>query len=293
MPPDPAASKRALRAEIRGRRRVMPAVERDRANAAIGRGLVELAERQGARSVAAYLSTPEEPSTRGFLDWAQGAGVRVLLPVSRPDGLLDWAPYDGADEDLDWMGMPQPTTELLSPLAINDVDLILVPAAAVDRAGMRMDGAAATSTGRSARWGTDRRSMLSSSTPRSSTRSPSSRRTSPSTGPSPRAAPSASRSTRNPMPTYSYRCTECGNAFDAVQAFTDDALTECPACGGRLRKLYSAVGVTFNGSGFYRTDSRAGAKSESGSAGSAAPAAASTPAASSPTSSSSSSSSSD
>jgi putative FmdB family regulatory protein len=60
------------------------------------------------------------------------------------------------------------------------------------------------------------------------------------------------------MPTYSYRCTECGHAFDIQQAFTDDSLTECPSCGGKLRKLFSAVGVTFNGSGFYRTDSRAG-----------------------------------
>ena len=60
------------------------------------------------------------------------------------------------------------------------------------------------------------------------------------------------------MPTYSYRCTECDHAFDIQQAFTDDSLTECPTCSGRLRKLFSAVGVTFNGSGFYRTDSRTG-----------------------------------
>ena len=62
------------------------------------------------------------------------------------------------------------------------------------------------------------------------------------------------------MPTYSYRCTSCGHAFDAVQAFTDDALTVCPSCGGRLRKLYGSVGVTFNGSGFYRNDARAAGK---------------------------------
>jgi putative FmdB family regulatory protein len=72
------------------------------------------------------------------------------------------------------------------------------------------------------------------------------------------------------MPTYSYRCTECDDAFDIQQSFADDSLTECPACGGRLRKLFSAVGVTFNGSGFYRTDSRAsagsgGSKSDPGS----------------------------
>jgi putative FmdB family regulatory protein len=77
------------------------------------------------------------------------------------------------------------------------------------------------------------------------------------------------------MPTYSYRCTECDDAFDIQQSFTDDSLTECPACGGRLRKLFSAVGVTFNGSGFYRTDSRASVggsgatKSDSGSNSSA------------------------
>ena len=64
------------------------------------------------------------------------------------------------------------------------------------------------------------------------------------------------------MPTYSYACTECGNRFDVVQAFTDDALTTCEQCSGRLRKLFNSVGVVFKGSGFYRTDSRESAKSE-------------------------------
>jgi putative FmdB family regulatory protein len=63
------------------------------------------------------------------------------------------------------------------------------------------------------------------------------------------------------VPTYSYACTECGNRFDAVQAFSDNALTTCPKCSGRLRKLFSSVGVVFKGSGFYRTDSRDSAKS--------------------------------
>ena len=58
------------------------------------------------------------------------------------------------------------------------------------------------------------------------------------------------------MPTYQYACTECGHGFEAVQSFTDDALTECPQCTGRLRKVFSSVGVVFKGSGFYRTDSR-------------------------------------
>ena len=63
------------------------------------------------------------------------------------------------------------------------------------------------------------------------------------------------------MPTYSYACTECDNRFDAVQAFTDDAMTTCPQCSGRLRKLFNSVGVVFKGSGFYRTDSRDSGKS--------------------------------
>ncbi|WP_119698778.1 FmdB family zinc ribbon protein [Microbacterium halotolerans] len=58
------------------------------------------------------------------------------------------------------------------------------------------------------------------------------------------------------MPTYAYACKSCGHAFDAVQAFSDPSLTNCPACGGSLRKVYGSIGVTFNGSGFYRTDSR-------------------------------------
>ncbi|KQX07565.1 MULTISPECIES: FmdB family zinc ribbon protein [unclassified Leifsonia] len=68
------------------------------------------------------------------------------------------------------------------------------------------------------------------------------------------------------MPTYSYRCTECDNAFDIQQSFTDDSLSICEVCGGRLRKVFNTIGVTFNGSGFYRNDSRVGASG--GSAGS-------------------------
>jgi putative FmdB family regulatory protein len=62
------------------------------------------------------------------------------------------------------------------------------------------------------------------------------------------------------MPTYQYACTECGERLEVVQKFTDDPLTVCPACEGRLRKLFSPVGVVFKGSGFYKTDSRGTAK---------------------------------
>ncbi|MFF9109555.1 MULTISPECIES: FmdB family zinc ribbon protein [unclassified Streptomyces] len=88
------------------------------------------------------------------------------------------------------------------------------------------------------------------------------------------------------MPTYQYQCTECGEGLEAVQKFTDDALTECPNCKGRLKKVFSAVGIVFKGSGFYRNDSR-------GSSSSSSPASSSKSASTTSTSSSSSSSSSD
>jgi len=63
------------------------------------------------------------------------------------------------------------------------------------------------------------------------------------------------------VPTYQYSCTECDHAFEQFQSFSDDALTVCPRCQGRLRKIFNAVGVVFKGSGFYRNDSRSDAKS--------------------------------
>ena len=65
------------------------------------------------------------------------------------------------------------------------------------------------------------------------------------------------------MPTYEYACTSCGERLEVVQRFSDDPLTVCPACSGALRKVFSAVGVVFKGSGFYKTDSRSGSKSSS------------------------------
>ncbi|WP_328555031.1 MULTISPECIES: FmdB family zinc ribbon protein [unclassified Streptomyces] len=65
------------------------------------------------------------------------------------------------------------------------------------------------------------------------------------------------------MPTYQYQCTACGEGLEAVQKFTDDALTECPNCSGRLKKVFSAVGIVFKGSGFYRNDSRGSSSSSS------------------------------
>jgi putative regulatory protein, FmdB family len=66
------------------------------------------------------------------------------------------------------------------------------------------------------------------------------------------------------VPTYQYTCTACGHHLEAVQSFSDDPLTECPECNGRLRKLFSSVGIVFKGSGFYRTDSRSSSSSSDG-----------------------------
>lgn len=69
------------------------------------------------------------------------------------------------------------------------------------------------------------------------------------------------------MPTYQYACTACSHQLEAVQSFTDDPLTDCPQCQGRLRKVFNSVGIVFKGSGFYRTDSRAASNGSSGSNG--------------------------
>ena len=66
------------------------------------------------------------------------------------------------------------------------------------------------------------------------------------------------------MSTYQYACTACGHRFEAVQSFSDSSLTDCPECAGRLRKVFSSVGIVFKGSGFYRTDSRSGGSGADG-----------------------------
>ena len=89
------------------------------------------------------------------------------------------------------------------------------------------------------------------------------------------------------MPTYAYACTACDHRFEIFQSFSDDSLTECPECEGRLRKLFNAVGVVFKGNGFYRTDSRSGSSSSVSTTTSSDSGSAKTPAASASTPSSS------
>lgn len=131
-------SKRALRAEIRERRRIMTATERTQAEAGLLANLQALTREENATRVACYLSTPDEPPTREFIDWALASGLTVFLPVSREDGLMDWAPYDGGLEAVDQTGMPIPTSDVLGPRALQEADLIIIPAASIALDGMRL-----------------------------------------------------------------------------------------------------------------------------------------------------------
>jgi 5-formyltetrahydrofolate cyclo-ligase len=130
--------KRALRAELRERRRIMTSSDLENATEQFTAHLTRLSERLEARYVAAYLPNPDEPNIRPWLNWAHEQGIRVLLPISRIDGLLDWVVGDGENEQPGELGVPEAIGEVLGPIAINEVDLIVVPAASVDRSGMRM-----------------------------------------------------------------------------------------------------------------------------------------------------------
>ena len=139
MPEDLVAAKQALRAEIRERRRAMSEHERAADTLAITEHLKHLVAARGVKKLSCYLATTSEPETRPFLTWAYENNIEVLLPVPRDDGLLDWAiANDTPDENIGMFGLPEPTGELLGPIAINGVDLIIVPASAVDKKGVRM-----------------------------------------------------------------------------------------------------------------------------------------------------------
>ena len=130
--------KRALRADLRERRHTMTAAEREAATAGFTENLQSIVTDLSARSITCYLSSPTEPNTRPFVNWAEARGIRVLFPVSRDDGLLDWTVGEEETEVQGLSGAPEPKGELLGPIAINDVDLIIVPAAAIDKTGLRM-----------------------------------------------------------------------------------------------------------------------------------------------------------
>ncbi|HWI30330.1 MAG TPA: 5-formyltetrahydrofolate cyclo-ligase [Microbacterium sp.] len=139
MPHDADHEKRALRAELRERRQLLSDAQRDAAAAGVRAQLDALVASTGARSVSCFLSTTTEPGTREFVDAAVARGIRVLLPITRKDGLLDWAVATSDGDIAEGMfGLPEPVGELLGPIAVNSVDLMIIPAAAVDRTGMRL-----------------------------------------------------------------------------------------------------------------------------------------------------------
>ncbi|GAA2174107.1 5-formyltetrahydrofolate cyclo-ligase [Agrococcus versicolor] len=134
---DAQTEKRAIRERVRASRRARTPEARSEADAAIAAVAATLLQEHGATQVAAYLSLPDEPGTNGILAWAREHGVRVLLPIVRQDGLLDWAEQgDAIGEGA--FGLPEPTGEVLPPTVLCDVDLILAPASAIDRRGMRL-----------------------------------------------------------------------------------------------------------------------------------------------------------
>ncbi|WP_282837493.1 5-formyltetrahydrofolate cyclo-ligase [Microbacterium flavum] len=139
MPDAIADAKRALRADLRERRQQRSEASRAEDAAGLKAQLDALVERTGARSISCFLSTPTEPGTHDFIRDAVARGIRVLLPITRSDGLMDWAVADPEGEIAEGLyGVPEPVGEVLSPLAVNDVDLLIVPAAAVDHTGMRL-----------------------------------------------------------------------------------------------------------------------------------------------------------
>ena len=134
-----ADAKRALRAELRERRQLLSQQARDAAAEGIRTQLDALVDRLGVTSMSCYLSITSEPDTHEFVAAAVRRGIRVLLPITRKDGLLDWivATPDG-DITEGMFGLPEPVGEVLGPIAVNDVDLMVIPAAAIDRRGMRL-----------------------------------------------------------------------------------------------------------------------------------------------------------
>lgn len=131
--------KRALRADLRERRQQRSEQANETAAVGIREQLDALVDRFGVKTMSCYLSTPIEPGTAEFLTGAAERGIRVLLPLMRADGLLDWTVADPNAEIVEAaLGVPEPISDVLNPLAVDEVDLMVIPAAAVDRQGTRL-----------------------------------------------------------------------------------------------------------------------------------------------------------
>lgn len=131
-------AKRELRARVRAGRAALSEDQRAADRAALTVRLSDLVHSRGARSLSCFLPVRNEPDTRGFLDWAHEQGIEVLLPAARADGLLDWIRPSGDGTVKGAFGIDEPLGEHLGPQAVAAVDLMLIPAAAVDRRGNRL-----------------------------------------------------------------------------------------------------------------------------------------------------------
>jgi 5-formyltetrahydrofolate cyclo-ligase len=132
-------SKAALRAEIRERRRIMTALEREIAAEKLLANMKHLVDQHAAGRIACYLAGQDEPPTRAFVDWATGEGISVLVPSAREDGLMDWVVYETGNElTQDHLGIDIPENTTFGPIVLSQVDLIFVPAASVAADGVRL-----------------------------------------------------------------------------------------------------------------------------------------------------------
>ena len=138
MSDDIELRKHEIRAAVRARRAALTEAELTTARDGFTTQLIRLVEARGARSLSCYMPLRSEPDTRGFITWLETSQLRVLFPSSRDDGLLDWIrpTWDGTVPGK--YGIPEPLGIHVSPLAVSDVDLMLIPACAVDRGGMRL-----------------------------------------------------------------------------------------------------------------------------------------------------------
>lgn len=137
MTADARTDKRDLRRRIRQQRAGLSAAERGSADTAIARQASALITRAGARTIACYLSAPTEPPTCALIAWASAHGVRVLLPISRPNGVLDWGEHT-AHERVNELGVPETTSPPLGPGALGTAEIVFAPAAAADLEGHRL-----------------------------------------------------------------------------------------------------------------------------------------------------------
>lgn len=134
----PDQLKQRIRREVREQRAGRSSAEQLRARSTLTQHLAALVTEVGARSVSCYLPIAGEPDTSEFVAWAQTHGIEVLLPSAREDGELHWARASDAGTAPGAFGIPEPLGERLDPTAVSDVDLMLIPACAVDRSGVRL-----------------------------------------------------------------------------------------------------------------------------------------------------------